>query len=222
MFGKNLLKSLAVAAAALWAGASFAAPVQLTFDFTSGSNTQGYLLNYSMGGVNLGVTGHLYTAPDTINAQAKVYQQSSNGLGVCGTILFPSTSGCTSDKQLDGGGGANDNELLKFTFSQLVSIVSVEFNQNDTNDGLDFFVGEPLDYISSANAPNPPNHVLNFASLFQNLSVFGIGLQGNSDEVRIAKLTVSYDPSPVPVPAAGLLLLGALGGLAALRRRRSV
>ncbi len=28
--------------------------------------------------------------------------------------------------------------------------------------------------------------------------------------------------SPVPVPAAGLLLLGALGGLAALRRRKSV
>lgn len=41
---------------------------------------------------------------------------------------------------------------------------------------------------------------------------FGVIVPGNS---------ASVDPSPVPVPAAGLLLIGALGGMAALRRRKT-
>ena len=32
--------------------------------------------------------------------------------------------------------------------------------------------------------------------------------------------TLADNPAPIPIPAAGFLLLGALGGLAALRRRR--
>lgn len=36
-----------------------------------------------------------------------------------------------------------------------------------------------------------------------------------------AELSVEYDASPVPLPAAGFLLIGALGGLIALRRRRA-
>ena len=38
----------------------------------------------------------------------------------------------------------------------------------------------------------------------------------------LANFTVSLDASPVPLPAGGLLLLGALGGLTALRRRKTV
>ena len=226
MFGRNLLKIAAVGAAlVLGASAALAAPVTLVFTF-SGTDLQGPVLNYTSGGVNLAVTGHLYTAPDTINANVQVNQQQVNGLGVCGTLLATDTTGNCASPQLDGGSrrSTTNNELLKFTFSQIVSLLSVEFNQNDTNDRLDFFVGEPLDYISSANAPAPSTKVLSLANLFSSLSVFGIGLQDHSDEVRIAKLTVSYDAPvlpPVPVPAAGLLLLGALGGLAALRRRRT-
>lgn len=41
---------------------------------------------------------------------------------------------------------------------------------------------------------------------------------GNQPE--ISHLTLYTTPATVPVPAAGLLLLGALGGLAALRRRK--
>ena len=33
-------------------------------------------------------------------------------------------------------------------------------------------------------------------------------------------VSLQYTPSAVPVPAAGFLLFGALGGLAALRRRK--
>jgi hypothetical protein len=52
------------------------------------------------------------------------------------------------------------------------------------------------------------------------------GCTGNS---RVDDIKVTYDdgkptdpgPSPVPVPAAGLMLAGALGGLTALRRRKA-
>lgn len=43
---------------------------------------------------------------------------------------------------------------------------------------------------------------------------------GSSDSYGGFIDNVSVAPSPVPIPAAGLLLIGALGGLAALRRRR--
>lgn len=44
-----------------------------------------------------------------------------------------------------------------------------------------------------------------------------------ADEFRLssAKLEVFGTPATVPLPAGGLLLIGALGGLAALRRKRS-
>lgn len=45
---------------------------------------------------------------------------------------------------------------------------------------------------------------------------------GNSaNDLSHASLFVAGDPAPVPLPAAGLLLVGALGGLAALRRRKT-
>lgn len=40
------------------------------------------------------------------------------------------------------------------------------------------------------------------------------------EQHEISHMTLYTTPATVPVPAAGLLLLGALGGLAALRRRR--
>lgn len=43
----------------------------------------------------------------------------------------------------------------------------------------------------------------------------------NNFRLKSATLEVSGTVSPVPLPAAGLLLLGALGGLAAVRRRKT-
>ena len=52
---------------------------------------------------------------------------------------------------------------------------------------------------------------------------FRIGLHVRSLEGGASDSFVSSSvPSAVPIPAAGFLLLGALGGLAALRRRRKV
>jgi hypothetical protein len=47
-------------------------------------------------------------------------------------------------------------------------------------------------------------------------------LVGNSlqNSAGLSHITLYTSPAPIPLPAAGFLLLGALGGLAAVRRRR--
>ena len=50
------------------------------------------------------------------------------------------------------------------------------------------------------------------------------GFEGGFDKVKFTSPQAAFEMAlpPVPVPAAGLLLLAALGGLTALRRRKSV
>ena len=54
----------------------------------------------------------------------------------------------------------------------------------------------------------------------QTLSVTWTGINTASNGGNAAGLLIQAVPSAVPVPAAGFLMIGALGGLAALRRRR--
>ncbi|WP_103333544.1 VPLPA-CTERM sorting domain-containing protein [Pseudotabrizicola formosa] len=51
---------------------------------------------------------------------------------------------------------------------------------------------------------------------------FGIGASGKHDAFKITGMTAAHieTPAAVPLPAGGLLLLTAMGGMAALKRRR--
>jgi hypothetical protein len=59
-------------------------------------------------------------------------------------------------------------------------------------------------------------------------SILGIGSDYYADEFKIYKIKVSYDDTPpppqpggvIPLPAAGWLMLGAIGGLGILGRRK--
>jgi hypothetical protein len=51
--------------------------------------------------------------------------------------------------------------------------------------------------------------------------MFLVGARGEDDDWTLKGVKVEYQPSVVPLPAAGWMLLAGLGGIAALTRRRA-
>jgi hypothetical protein len=103
----------------------------------------------------------------------------------------------------------------------MVKILSITWNNNDTNDLIDVFVGPNFTLTNRFNAIDPPDRtdLLGIGPL----SIFAVGLQDKSDELRVAGIKFSYEvdnPPVIPLPAAGWLLIAGVGGLAALKRKK--
>lgn len=191
-----------------------------TFDFVSMSDNAldaNYIGDVELNWADAFPTG-LTIDGVTLNASGShVYSSFSDafldknfaGLGVCSTThATAGSSGCAS------GIGSNtwdDNiqlgETLTLDFGQAVDITSL------------FFVGAhvPLNGFVNINGGDVTvvnGFVTSGFSQFTGLSVFDFTYSGS--QFYLASATVA----PVPLPAAGLLLFGALGGLAAIARRR--
>ena len=184
-----------IAAVGMFVGTAVSAST-VTFDFSgSGGNTGSTTANYMQGGINLDVvsTGGNITI-------------GGNGLGVSGT---------------PNRGRLGVGELLSFTFSPavklLTSIVFEAGNGTDTvriRDGS----GTVLTSFVVNNAPGLFTQDLSALNLTASTYLFDVtSSSGSRQGVRIAGLEVAA----VPLPASGLLLIAGLGGLAAMRRRRS-
>ncbi|MGC1430560.1 MAG: hypothetical protein WA822_18385 [Albidovulum sp.] len=205
---RNVVLGLALAVVA--ATGSDAATV--TFDFTGSNSGVQNSLTYSNQGVGLTITGAVYD--DSFNANitgsANVGSYAGNGIGV--------TAPGDNSGQIDGRGS---NDMAIFSFDRAVTLESVQFSSlaNNQTEYFDFFssdTGNPLkevfDLIATAsysfNTPTTANN-------------FGIGAYYSFSGYYISGLTVSYVATvPVPLPAGGLLLLGALGALRISRRRK--
>lgn len=231
MFNKFLMA--ATVAGGLIATSSVSAATisfERTEAFTNGS------LTFSNGSTSVDISGATLGADGSVTGVAGVSSYALSGAGVCSVSCDWKAS--LADKLIDGG---NTREGLLLDFgATAVKLTSVVLNYVDEEDTFSLFnmgngaaVGVAPTVSSIGNAlPDGSWQVsvglpdVGVGSLFNiaamnTTSAFkirSIGFDVVPNQFRARQ--VSEDVAPVPLPAGGLLLLGALGGLAAVRRRK--
>lgn len=199
-----MFKTLTVVATLL-AGAVPAAAATFDFRTTPNAGANAWLAD---GILATATAGHYrdFPNPDTILCYdcKTVTHTNSGGLGV--------DSHWFDSDQIDG---SIHNDLVTLTFDREVRFSAVNFSSWDASDSFDLFVDGTLVSPEERSADGAGFYSL--AGILGSSISFGAdaGLLAGFDSFRVASLEVA----PVPVPAAGFLLLAGLGGLATLRRR---
>lgn len=233
MFNK-FLGATTVAAALMAASSVSAASISFnrTETFTTGS------LTFSNGTTSVDISGATLNADgSTTGDTAGVSSYAISGAGVCS--VYCDWQNTVADRQVDGA--ANREGLLLDFGPTLVKLTSVVLTYVDGDDTFDLF------NMGNGAAAGVAPTVSSFGNALPDgswqvslgLPDVGVGslfnfaaLDAESEfKVKAIRFDVVPQISPqrialvdevasVPLPAGGLLLLGALGGLAVARRRR--
>lgn len=232
MFNK-FLRAATVATGLMAASSVSAASIMFdrTEGFTSGS------LTFSNGTTSVDISGVTLNADgSTDGGAAGVSSYAASGAGVCSTNC--NWKATFADKVIDG---ATTREGLLLDFgATVVKMTSIVLNYVDNEDTFSLFnmgkgagVGVAPTASSLGNALPDGSWQVNVAlpdvgagSLF-NVAALNVQsafkVQSISFDVigdQNQRLALVQQIAPVPLPAGGLLLLGALGGLAVARRRK--
>ena len=126
-------------------------------------------------------------------------------------------------------GAENDNEVTTMTTDPtggLFSVVSLWFQILGNGTGNDFTLTTDLGSYTFEESVWGNNNggayvtLADYANIFADITylTFATGDGGN---VRFDDIVANPSVAPVPLPAAGMLLLGGLGALGMMRRRRN-
>lgn len=208
------MKTLSIAAALLCGAAGIVDAAPVTFDFTGGHGSIHSSLTFAEGGLTVKVVPLVYDDQYHLDGQPSSLGHWSTGLGV--------RDRNDADHRVDGSG---DNNAIAFAFGEEVTLLGATFSYADVNDHVEVFLldgtrgpnlrrglgfeGRGSDWFNVA--------AVDFSGDMLTSDLFALGATDRHDEWKLSAITV--DVAAVPVPAAGVLLLAALGGLAATRRR---
>lgn len=184
---------------------------------------------FNFGTMNLDSNNSLTVDGITVTAKAGVYSDKPLGGPDADEIVFLDCSEtilCNKavDQNDDGLGIKNGSltnqidgifadELLSLHFDHEVLLTLVDFKKFGSNDSFDFFVDGVL-YPPEERTDDPfqPNPAIKG-------TIFSFGADAINDKFRLKRAKVEK-MAPIPLPAAGWMLLAGLGGLAAMRRRK--
>ena len=210
----------------LLAGTAGAASLTTTFDLSGNDSSSAW--NSLPSAVTMTQNGI------TATFDAKSWNNGPTGSG----NVF--TSGTVRDARLgryNGGAGVTNsrreshvvdgygwNDFIEIQFDAPHKVTEVSFGFYDRRDDFRWMydsnedgkigVGDMFSDSINVRSSNPFSGFGGVAS-----NVFGIGAFGDNDSWKLRSVTV--ETSPVPLPAAGLLLLGGLGGLGMMGRRKA-
>ncbi len=230
----TLISACAFAAITISATVSNAATVVIDFDsgtFSGGTYTQG---DFQATPLNI---------QNSTQCATGACIQEANGQGLITTLTRIDGGAFDLDGfyfSLQGNGRQAENDVSIFAEDEnknptgpggsTLPSFNYAIGDKDTNGHLSYYLGAALDpsvdIIAFSNGANGPFYVAKYDTEFDGVTAitwYG-ALTANT---RIDNLVVTYDkpngddgPSPVPLPAGGLLLLTGLAGLSAAARRR--
>ncbi|WP_436399611.1 VPLPA-CTERM sorting domain-containing protein [Roseobacter sp. S98] len=235
------MKMIAIAAALAALSVSAVSAATTKIDFTAPDShywTWGETFDSEDGELSVDVTAHRYNS-DTKEIGSRIWlgQWEGYGLGSCSSA---NRYGCTDNHRVDG---SVKNDLIKLSFDQDVTLHEIEFGSfRSTNvrtvidrryvcgwygcyyknvygtktlvDNFDLFAGTPLEFLFMDDVQS----TLALGENAPSASMFGIGAPAWDDAFKILSVTVKVNE--VPLPATGLMLLAAVGGLAARKARK--
>jgi hypothetical protein len=225
MFGLNLIKTSAVAAVlavAGWAGAASATTVTTSDVGTSWSVDMTCTTNANCAGVSSEVTYTLVSV-DTSNPNQVVWNMS---MTIANTSSQFVTGTSSSTGYLTAVGFDTDPNATMSNFTNVAGGTTWGGGPGSIPSTT-----TELCVWDGANCSASGNHAMTYGTSDQvtfSLTTLGSGtsLTFDGEAVKFAGVgprKASYEfgtPAPVPLPAAGLLLLGGLGALGAAKRRR--